>query len=176
MKRTVSLQWVILFCVTVLVVYLVAVPLGLLIFVSFKAVGLGEGPFTIINYVNIFLDSETYMLLLNTSLFAVVALGTGIPLGVFFSWLVERTNAPLRNIAFALIPLTVAIPSMLYGISWLLLLSPNIGIINVGLMKLLGLEKPLVNPYSSSGQSCFRRSAGGVSPSAKLAGLMRLTT
>jgi iron(III) transport system permease protein len=31
------------------------------------------------------------------------------------------------------------------------LLSPNIGVINVGLMKLLGLEKPLFNPYSIIG-------------------------
>lgn len=152
MVKKVNWQAIILFAVTGLVVYLVVVPLAMLLVTSFKTVDIGEsGPFTVINYINVFLDSETYALLYNTSLFALVSLGIGIPLGVFFAWLVERTNAPFRDLAFALIPLTVAIPSMLYGISWLLLLSPNIGVINVGLTNLFGLAKPIFNPYSIFG-------------------------
>src|SRR3989304_1499587 len=152
MIKRINWQGVILCFVAGLGVYLVAFPLGMLILTSFKTVAPGEpGPFTIANYINAYLDPETYKLLYNTALFAVVALSIGITLGVFFAWLIERTNSPFRNLAFALIPLTVAMPSMLYAIAWLLLLSPNIGIINVGLMYLFGLEKAPFNPYSIAG-------------------------
>lgn len=152
MHRKIRRQHILLLGVTGLVVYLVIFPLGMLIYSSFRTVGPGEaGPFTVINYINAYFDGETYRLLYNTALFAVTSLAIGLTLGVFFAWLVERTNAPLRNLAFALIPLTVAIPSMLYAISWLLLLSPNIGIINVALTKFLGLDEPLFNPYSILG-------------------------
>jgi iron(III) transport system permease protein len=152
MRKSIDWQWVILGCVAGLVVYLVVSPLGMLIYCSFRTVGPGDpGPFTTVNYVRAFLSGQTYQLLFNTVKFSFVSLIIGVPLGVFFAWLVERTNAPFRNLAFALIPLTVAMPSMLYGISWVLLLSPNIGIINVGMMNLLGLEKAPLNPYSISG-------------------------
>lgn len=152
MGKSINWQRVILCFVAGLVVYLVAFPLGMLLFTSFKTAGPGEpGPFTIINYVNAYLDKETYHLLYNTAMFAAVSLGFGVTLGVLLAWLVERTNAPLRNVAFALIPLTIAMPSMLYAIAWLLLLSPNMGIINVALMNLFGLEKAPLNPYSLMG-------------------------
>jgi iron(III) transport system permease protein len=151
-KRKINWQLIILCSVAGLVVYLVIFPLGMLIYTSFRTVGPGEpGPFTAVNYIRAYLDRETYSLLFNTFLFAAVALGIGLTVGVFFAWLVERTNAPLRNLAFALIPLTVAIPSMLYAISWVLLLSPHIGVVNVGLKNLLGLENVPFNPYSIVG-------------------------
>jgi iron(III) transport system permease protein len=151
-RRIINWQWVILGFVASLVAYLVVGPLCILIYCSFRTVGLGEpGPFTLVNYINAYLSDQTYQLLFNTAQFAAVALGIGITMGVLLAWLVERTNAPLRNLAFALIPLTVATPSMLYAISWLLLLSPKIGIVNIVLMKLLGHAKAPLNPYSIVG-------------------------
>jgi len=40
---------------------------------------------------------------------------------------------------------------MLYAISWLLLLSPNAGLLNIALMQLLGLEKAPINLYTIPG-------------------------
>ncbi len=150
--KKINLQWVILGIMTAFVLFHVLGPMGMLIFSSFRTVSPGEpGPFTLVNYINAYFSAETYELLGNTALFALVSLSVGISLGVFFAWLVERTNTPLRNIGYALIPLTVATPSMLYGIAWVLLLSPEIGIINLALMNIFGLEEPLIQPYSIVG-------------------------
>ncbi len=150
--KSVNWQWVLLGLVVVLVIYLVVGPLGMLIFCSFRTVAPGDpGPFTIANYLKAYLSADTYQLLFNTALFALVSLLVGVPVGVFFAWLIERTNTPLRNVGFALVPLTIAMPSMLYGIAWLLLLSPNVGLINIALKYLFGLEKAPINPYSIVG-------------------------
>ncbi|MFC1815457.1 ABC transporter permease [Thermodesulfobacteriota bacterium] len=150
--KEINWQWVILGAAAGLVLFHVIAPLGMLIYSSFRTVSPGEpGPFTLVNYVNAYFDGETYELLANTFQFAFVALSVGITLGVFFAWLVERTNTPLRNIGYALIPLTVATPSMLYGIAWVLLLSPQIGVINIVLMNIFGLAESPIQPYSIVG-------------------------
>jgi len=150
--KAINLQWVILVTMTLFVLFHVIGPLGMLLYSSFRTVSPGEpGPFTLVNYLNAYLSGETYELLINTAQFAAVALAVGVSLGVFFAWLVERTNTPLRNVGYALIPLTVATPSMLYGIAWVLLLSPEIGVVNVALMKIFGLEEAPIQPYTIVG-------------------------
>ncbi len=148
-NSTINWDWVLLALAAGFVIYLVIGPLFMLIFSSFRTVAPGDpGPFTLENYREAYLSKETYELLLNTAKFAFISLFVGLSIGVFFAWLVERTNTPFRNVGFALIPLTIAMPSMLYGIAWLLLLSPRVGIVNSVLMSLFGLEKPPFNPYS----------------------------
>lgn len=150
--KGVNWQWVIIGTVAFVVLYHVIFPLGMLIYSSFRTVAPDEpGPLTVVNYINAYFNRETYELLANTAKFAVVALSIGVSLGVFFAWLVERTNMPLRNAGYVLIPLTVATPSMLYSISWILLLSPKIGIFNIVLMELFGLAEPPIQPYSIIG-------------------------
>ena len=66
--RGTNWQWVIPGFVAALVVYLVIAPLGILLYTSFRTVGLGEeGPFTLINYIDAYLNGETYKLLFNTT-------------------------------------------------------------------------------------------------------------
>jgi len=104
-------QWLILGIIVAFVVYMVVGPLGMLVFSSFRTVRPSDpGPLTLANYAAAYLSGDTYALLWNTVLFTIVALAVGLPLGVGFAWLVERTNSPGRNVAFALIPLTMAIP------------------------------------------------------------------
>jgi iron(III) transport system permease protein len=150
--KWVNWQWVILGTAAFIVMYHVICPLLMLIYSSFRTVAPDEpGQLTIVNYINAYVNRETYELLGNTVKFAVVAVSIGVSLGVFFAWLVERTNIPFRNAGYVLIPLTVAMPSMLYGISWILLLSPRIGIFNIVLMKVFGLAEPPIQPYSIIG-------------------------
>ena len=68
-----------------------------------------------------------------------------------FAWLIERTNTPLRNVAYALVIAPVAMPGMLLSMSWVLLMSPNVGIINKALMFVFGLEAAPFNIYSLGG-------------------------
>ena len=63
----------------------------------------------------------------------------------------ERTNTPFKALFFALSLIPLVIPSILFTISWILLASPQIGIINLVLQGWLGLEEPLFNIYSLAG-------------------------
>ena len=64
--------------------------------------------------------------------------------GVFFAFMVERTDMPFKSFAFAVVPLTIAMPGLLYGIAWVLLLSPRIGLFNLGLLSLFGKKTTAV--------------------------------
>ena len=150
--RSINWQWVIIGAVAGLVIYLVIVPLGMLIFSSFRTVSPGEpGPFTFDNYIEAYSSAGTYELLFNTAKFALISVFIGIFFGVLFAWLVERTNTPLRHIGFVLIPLNTATPAMLYAIAWVLLLSPKVGLFNIALMHLFGLKEAPIQPYSILG-------------------------
>jgi iron(III) transport system permease protein len=71
--------------------------------------------------------------------------------GVIFAWLLERTNVPCKEALYALMPVPVAVPGVLFSIGWVLLLSPQIGVINGLLRWLFDLEEAPINVYSLAG-------------------------
>ncbi|HEY0581863.1 MAG TPA: hypothetical protein VGE94_06740, partial [Chloroflexota bacterium] len=75
----------------------------------------------------------TWGVLANTLIFAIGSTLLSMIIGVFFAFMVERTDMPLKNFAYAVVPLTIAMPGLLYGIAWVLLLSPRIGLFNLAL-------------------------------------------
>jgi iron(III) transport system permease protein len=86
------------------------------------------------------------------------AIGTLLTLAIaiLFAWLIERTDMPLRNLAWALILIPMAIPGVLFALGWALLLAPKTGALNIILRSVfepLGFpltEGPL-NIYSIGG-------------------------
>src|SRR5207253_2553798 len=71
--------------------------------------------------------------------------------GTSLAWIAERTNTPFRR-AFIVVALApFFIPGVLNTISWILLLSPKIGLINLALMKLFGLPEAPFDIYSMGG-------------------------
>src|SRR5262249_33052390 len=58
----------------------------------------------------------TWNVLGNTIVFAVCSTTLSVIIGVFFAFMVERTDMPLKNFAYAVVPLTIAMPGLLYGI------------------------------------------------------------
>jgi iron(III) transport system permease protein len=63
----------------------------------------------------------------------------------------ERTNTPFKPLFFGLSLIPLVIPGILFTVSWILLGSPKIGIINLGLQALFGLSEPVFNIYSMWG-------------------------
>jgi iron(III) transport system permease protein len=63
----------------------------------------------------------------------------GLALAVVFAWLVERTDMPFRGLAWTAVLLPLAIPGVLFALSWMLLLAPRMGLINIATRGLLGL-------------------------------------
>src|SRR5689334_5754811 len=107
---------------------------------------------------------STWTVLGNTAIFALGSTTLAMLIGVFFAFMVERTDMPLKSFAFAVVPLTIAMPGLLYGIAWVLLLSPRIGLFNLALLGLfgrdsglltswagIGLTGPPIQPYSMAG-------------------------
>lgn len=129
----------------VALVYLVLGPLLMLLVSSFKStearLPFEEGtPFTLENYTHVFLDAQTYQILGTTLIFAVGSLSIGFVLSIALAYLVERTNMPFRSVVFVLIIASSALPGVIAGIAWLLLLNPTNGWVNVALRGVLGSE------------------------------------
>ena len=123
------------------VAWLVIVPLFLVVFFSFQREPLVEvGGFTLYHYLEIYVDPGTYELILNTLVFGAGAILTGFAFAVPLAWLVERTNAPGRHLMYALILVPMALPPMIAALGWERLLDPRIGVINLILRALLGME------------------------------------
>src|SRR5258707_1760694 len=96
-------------------------------------------------------SATTWTVLANTAIFAVGSTVLAMTIGVFFAFMVERTDMPLKNFAFAVVPLTIAMPGLLYGIAWVLLLSPRIGLFNLGLLALFGQDNGLLTSWAHIG-------------------------
>ncbi len=124
-------NWPFVLAVAILLL-LVIVPLALL-FVSSLSTGtpgnLGEWTFD--NYERVFQTPETYRALRNTVVVATIGTAISLALAVLFAWLIERTDMPFRNLSWSILLLPIAVPSILFVLSWTVLLSPRAGLLNV---------------------------------------------
>jgi iron(III) transport system permease protein len=143
---------VLLVLVAALVLYLVLTPLTMLIWNSLKSTPPGiPGPFTFDNFINAYIDPSLYPLVLNSFIYALGSSLFGFAIAFPMAWLVERTNAPLRNLAFVIAIVATIIPGMIASIAWLMLLHPRIGLINLALIRSFGLSEPPLNIYTMTG-------------------------
>jgi iron(III) transport system permease protein len=133
-----------------ILVLLVIVPLAILLFYSLWSVGPADpgGSFTLENYRKTFLSSTTYTLLFNTAVFGIGSVALGLVFGVSLAWIVERTNAPLRNFAFVVAIITAGIPPILYAMSWVFLLNPRTGVFNIPFTQWLGWREGIFDPHT----------------------------
>ena len=133
-----------------ILVLLVIVPLAILLFYSLWSVGPADsdGSFTLENYRKTFLSSTTYSLLFNTAVFGIGSVALGLVFGVSLAWIVERTNAPLRNFAFVVAIITAGIPPILYAMSWVFLLNPRTGVFNIPFTQWLGWKEGIFDPHT----------------------------
>jgi iron(III) transport system permease protein len=140
---------------TLLIIFLtyqVIIPFVMIIWTSLKTARPGEPEFlnltfTLGNYVRAFGSASFWRTTWNTLSFALASTILAFLMGVFIAWVVERTNTPLaRFIGFMLIG-RIVIPGILIVISWILIASPNIGLINQLVLQLTGVRN-IVNIYS----------------------------
>ncbi len=103
------------------------------------------------NYLDLFSSPTTYELLRNSLVFAFGANLIAIPVGVLLAWIVERTNTPLKVLAHLAAYSSIAIPGVLKVIGWILLLGPEVGIINVLIRGALGIEGKVFDLFTMPG-------------------------
>ncbi len=136
---------VLMFGTVGLLIYLIAGPVLVLVFSSFKRTEgtlpfEGVSPYTLENYNDVFLSASTYEVLGNTAIYAAGALLLSFAVAIGLAWIVERTDVPLRNTIYILVIAALGIPTVIAGIAWGLLGNPRIGIVNVFIRWMFQME------------------------------------
>jgi len=135
--RAARANWAVVTAVLLLGLFIV-VPLALLVITSLRTGSPGNlGDWTLAHYGTAFSSSLALTAFINS--IGVATLGTAISLAIagLFAWLVERTDMPFRGLAFTVILLPIAVPSILFVLAWTVLLAPRTGLINVPLREML---------------------------------------
>jgi iron(III) transport system permease protein len=146
-------QALILIGAILFVLYLAGVPLVMLLYGSIRSAPIGEpgATYTIQNYVKAYFDREFYLLFLNSLYYAIGTCSVTFLIGTFLAWVSERTNTPFKKLFVVMALIPFIIPGILSTIAWILLLSPKIGLINLVIKGLFGLEAAPFNVYSMWG-------------------------
>ena len=124
----------ILAVVAAVIAYLAIVPLYYLFWGTFfDAAG-----FTFSGFERAYGNDQIYSLVGNSLLFAAGAAAVSLVIGTALAYLNVRTDVPFKALFFAASIIPLVIPGILYTIAWILLGSPDIGLINHYLEPIFG--------------------------------------
>jgi iron(III) transport system permease protein len=147
-----SPQTVVYVALFVLVANLVIAPLLMVVLTALNLGPTARDPgITLDFFRQAWTSPSTWAVMGNTIVFAVGSTCLAMLIGVFFAFMVERTDMPMKSFAYAVVPLTIAMPGLLYGIAWVLLLSPRIGLFNLALLGLFGKDSGLLTSWAGIG-------------------------
>lgn len=153
-ERRSRLDWrsIVLVLLVLGLVYQVVVPFLMIIWTSLKTARPGDPQFlsfsfTLANYARAFGSSSFWSATWNTLYFSFASTAFAFVLGAFMAWVVERTNTPFARLIGLMLVGRIVIPGILITISWILIASPNIGILNQLVFSWFGVRN-LFNVYS----------------------------
>jgi iron(III) transport system permease protein len=135
------------------VAWLALVPLVFLLWQSVLTPQTAAVPsqFTLDNFRTAYFSADTAHLFLNSVQFASGAALLALSVGTGLAWMNERTNTPFKALFFALTIIPLVIPGILFTVSWIMLASPKIGLINLALQKLFDTDTVFINIYTMAG-------------------------
>lgn len=135
----------------VIVGFLTVCPVVMLVFGSFSE-GLGAfGRFTLEKYIQSYTDPDFADIIVNTVIFTIGAAFVATVLALFLAYLNTRTNIPFKFLFRIISIIPMMIPHILFSVSWVLLLNPSNGLINLLLREVLNLKDSLFNIYTLPG-------------------------
>jgi iron(III) transport system permease protein len=146
-------KWLLIGIPVALVVWLALVPLVFLLWQSFLTPQTASAPaqLTLENFRTAYLSADNARLFLNSLQFATGAAVLALVVGTALAWMNERTNTPFKTLFFALAIIPLVIPGILFTVSWIMLASPKIGLVNIALQKLTDSDVVFVNIYTMAG-------------------------
>ncbi|HOO37262.1 MAG TPA: iron ABC transporter permease, partial [Deltaproteobacteria bacterium] len=135
----------------VIVGLLTVCPVVMLIVGSFSQ-GLGSfGTFTLEKYIQSYTDPAFAEIILNTVIFTLGSAIVATLLALFLAYLNTRTNIPFKFLFGVISIIPMMIPHILFAVSWLLLLNPSNGLINLFLKDVFNLTHSPFNIYTLPG-------------------------
>jgi len=145
--KSMGMAEVLLVLSVLILVVVVAIPV-LLIFWTALFV---DGQFNVNDIVKVLSEQDTYEALKNSIVIAVGVTFFSTVIGVFFAWLVSRTDLPFKNTMKLLFLVPFMLPSFIGALAWKMLLSPRSGYINKFIAGTFGFEGSLFDIYSLAG-------------------------
>jgi iron(III) transport system permease protein len=146
-------RWLLIGVPVALVVWLALVPLVFLLWQSLLTPQTAAEPaqWTLENFRAAYAGAENARLLLNSLQFATGAALLALVIGTGLAWMNERTNTPCKTLFFALSIIPLVVPGILFTVSWIMLASPKIGLVNLAFQALFATDAVLVDVYSMAG-------------------------
>ena len=131
--------------------FLTVCPVVMLIFGSLSKGLTASGEFTLAKYIAAYSDPALLEVLWNTVIFVVGASLSATVLALFLAYLNIRTDIPCKFIFGVISIIPMMIPHMLFSVSWVLLLNPSNGILNLIFKEVFSLDRAPFNIYSLPG-------------------------
>jgi iron(III) transport system permease protein len=106
--------------------------------------------FSLKNYSDVFSYPLMPMAALNTLLLAVGTTAVSLFVAILIAWLVYRTNVPFKKLFITLMLVHSVLPGFVRIMGWVMLISPNIGLINQMIRLVIPMETGPLSPYNMS--------------------------
>lgn len=134
--------------------YFLIWPVLLLLLNSFNAAGdwfVEPRTWGVKHWQNAFQRAGLVKSLGNSLLIWSLSVAISFPVGVTIAWLLARTKVPFSHTLEFLFWISYMVPALPTTIAWITLLDPDVGVINIGLKNLFGLEQGPFNIFSVPG-------------------------
>ena len=126
---------------------IVFVPVAMIFYVTF----FNEGQLDLTMIKKVILDTDNIGAMWNTIKVAAGATIIGTLMGLFFAWLLGRSDIPTKGLMKAMFTIPYMFPPFFGAMAWDLMLNARSGYINKWLMTTFGLSKGLININSVGG-------------------------
>lgn len=152
MNRSITRTRITLTPVLIVIVGLLTLcPVVMLVLGSFSE-GLGAfGSFTLEKYIESYTDPDLAEIVVNTVVFTIGSAVVATVLALFLAYLNTRTNIPFKFLFRIISIIPMMIPHILFSVSWVLLLNPSNGLINLVIKELFDLQNSPFNIYTLPG-------------------------
>ena len=130
-----------------ILIVVVIIPMVMIVYSTFFE----DGRFDISLFTDIILDPANIGAMQNTVVIALLVTVLGTLVGLFFAWLLGRSDIPLKGLMRSMFTIPYMFPPFFGAMAWELLLSPRSGYLNKWLMATLGLATAPFNINSIGG-------------------------
>lgn len=131
----------------VILIVVVIIPMLMIVYNTFFV----DGRFDITLFTEIILDPANIGAMWNTIKIALLVTVLGTLVGLFFAWLLGRSDIPLKGLMRSMFTIPYMFPPFFGAMAWELLLSPRSGYLNNWLITTFGLTSAPFNISSIGG-------------------------